>query len=191
MQTLHLYAAWIGIFMGFLAGAGMGLFFHRDDWLGGYSSWPRRMARLGHISFFGIGFLNLLFGLTLTAVSLPPTHSRIASAGFLVAVVAMQRIAAWPTVDPIATGTAVDRVIPRAASDHQDFLCCFCLLQPLLSQLSIYGTFCLRTGKCHIETMAAAYTISNGVIIPIQSFIRPVRISNNGPAQGHHIQPAV
>ena len=54
MQTLHLYAAWIGIFMGFLAGAGLGLFFHRDGWLGGYSSWPRRMARLGHISFFGI-----------------------------------------------------------------------------------------------------------------------------------------
>jgi hypothetical protein len=47
------------------------------------------MLRLGHISFFGIGFLNLLFGLTLTAVSLPPTHSRIASAGFVVAVIAM------------------------------------------------------------------------------------------------------
>lgn len=65
MQTLHLTAAWIGIFMGFLAGAGLGLFFHRENWLGGYSSWSRRMARLGHISFFGIAFINLAYGVSL------------------------------------------------------------------------------------------------------------------------------
>ena len=65
MQTLHLSAAWIGIFMGFLAGAGLGLFFHRENWLGGYSSWSRRMARLGHISFFGIAFINLAYGVSL------------------------------------------------------------------------------------------------------------------------------
>ena len=65
MQTLHFYAAWTGIFMGFLAGAGLGLFFHRDDWLGGYTSWSRRMARLGHISFFGIAFINLAYAVCL------------------------------------------------------------------------------------------------------------------------------
>lgn len=65
MQTLHFYAAWAGIFMGFLAGAGLGLFFHRDGWLGGYTSWSRRMARLGHISFFGIAFINLAYGVCL------------------------------------------------------------------------------------------------------------------------------
>ena len=79
MQTLHLYAAWIGIFMGFLAGAALGLFFHRDGWLGGYSSWPRRMARLGHISFFGIAFINLAYGVSLT-VSEKIVASSLASA---------------------------------------------------------------------------------------------------------------
>ena len=42
----------------------MGLFFHRENWLGGYGSWPRRMIRLGHISFFGIGLLNVAFAAT-------------------------------------------------------------------------------------------------------------------------------
>jgi hypothetical protein len=87
--NLHILVAWVAMLGGALSGAILGLFFARNEWAGGYASFRRRMLRLGHISFFGIGFLNLLFGLTLTAVALPPTHSRIASAGFIVAVVAM------------------------------------------------------------------------------------------------------
>jgi hypothetical protein len=64
MVTTNLYAAWIGILLGGLAGAGMGLFFRQEDWLGGYGSWRRRMLRLGHISFFGIAFINLAFALS-------------------------------------------------------------------------------------------------------------------------------
>jgi len=70
MQIINLYAAWIGIFLGFIAGAILGLFFHSDTWLGGYSSWERRMARLGHISFFGIAFINLAYALSLTVFNL-------------------------------------------------------------------------------------------------------------------------
>lgn len=58
---LNFYAAWIGILLGFVAGAVLGLFFHQEDWMGGYHSWRRRMARLGHISFFGIAFINLAY----------------------------------------------------------------------------------------------------------------------------------
>jgi hypothetical protein len=61
---INIYAAWIGFLLGCVAGAIPGLFFYGEDWLGGYASWPRRMIRLGHIAFFGIGFLNLAFGLT-------------------------------------------------------------------------------------------------------------------------------
>jgi hypothetical protein len=61
MTDINLLAGWIGILMGFLAGAVQGLLFHKENWLGGYSSWPRRMVRLGHISFFGISFINLSF----------------------------------------------------------------------------------------------------------------------------------
>lgn len=69
-MTINLYAAWIGFLLGALAGATSGLFFDRDDWLGGYADWRRRMVRLGHISFFGIGLLNLGFYLTVEAVGI-------------------------------------------------------------------------------------------------------------------------
>ena len=63
-MLFNVYAAWIGIFLGCIAGATQGLFFHNEAWLGGYGSWRRRMLRLGHISFFGIAFLNLAFAAT-------------------------------------------------------------------------------------------------------------------------------
>ncbi len=69
-MTVNLVAAWIGFLLGCLAGAAGGLFFRGEDWLGGYGSWRRRMTRLGHVSFFGIGFLNLSFALTARALGL-------------------------------------------------------------------------------------------------------------------------
>ncbi|MEM9419677.1 MAG: hypothetical protein AAGA25_11600 [Planctomycetota bacterium] len=44
--------------------------FHREDGWGGYGSWRRRLARLGHIAFFGTGVLVL--AMALTARALPP-----------------------------------------------------------------------------------------------------------------------
>lgn len=61
MYQINLWAAWVGIFLGLLSGAAIGLRFHEEAWLGGYGTWPRRMLRLGHISFFGVAFLNLAF----------------------------------------------------------------------------------------------------------------------------------
>lgn len=71
LTKLHLWSAWIGVLAGMLSGAVLGLWFHREDWLGGYNSWPRRMLRLGHISFFGIAFLNFAFAATAFAVARP------------------------------------------------------------------------------------------------------------------------
>lgn len=64
MENVNMFAGWIGILVGFLAGAVAGLFFHKERWLGGYASWRRRMLRLGHISLFGIGFINLALALS-------------------------------------------------------------------------------------------------------------------------------
>jgi len=61
----NILAAWLGILAGVLLGAVQGVFFHREDWLGGYSSWRRRLMRLGHVSFFGIALLNLAFAWTI------------------------------------------------------------------------------------------------------------------------------
>lgn len=58
---LNLVLGWAWIVLGFVAGAILGMFFEKPDWMGGYGSLPRRMARLGHISFFGLAIINLLF----------------------------------------------------------------------------------------------------------------------------------
>lgn len=68
LNHINLWMAWIGILLGLLSGALIGLFFHRDEWLGGYGSWRRRLLRLGHISFFGIAFLNLAFANTVSVM---------------------------------------------------------------------------------------------------------------------------
>ena len=98
VANTNILVGWIAMLSGAASGAFLGLFFDREAWAGGYTSFRRRMLRLGHISFFGIGFLNLLFGFTLTAVTLPAAHSRLASAAFLVAVITMPAccfLSAW------------------------------------------------------------------------------------------------
>ncbi|MCG3150436.1 MAG: hypothetical protein PCFJNLEI_03922 [Verrucomicrobiae bacterium] len=55
---------WWLILAGFLSGAVLGLFFHRDGFLGGYGSFQRRMLRLGHIACAALGMLNLIVGLS-------------------------------------------------------------------------------------------------------------------------------
>src|SRR5437899_7934368 len=61
---LNLLCAWFGVLLGFLSGLVFGLFFHRENWLGGYTSFQRRMYRLAHISFFGLAIVNFMFYLT-------------------------------------------------------------------------------------------------------------------------------
>ena len=61
---VNLLTAWVWILAGFGSGTLLGLGFAREDWLGGYASMRRRLYRLAHISFFGLGGLNLLFYLT-------------------------------------------------------------------------------------------------------------------------------
>jgi hypothetical protein len=66
--------------------------------MGGYGSFRRRLTRLGHISFFGLGFLNLLFGLSLKAVPLAMPQAQIASAGLILGAITMPLccfLAAW------------------------------------------------------------------------------------------------
>ncbi len=69
-MMMNLYAAWVAFLAGCVAGAVPGLFFHHKEWLGGYASWRRRMIRLAHVAFFGIGGLNLAFALTVRALDM-------------------------------------------------------------------------------------------------------------------------
>jgi len=91
-SSLHILIGWGGMLFGALSGAVLGLFFHRDGWAGGYGSFRRRMLRLGHISFFGIGFLNLFFALSIPAIDIQPTYLATASVGLATAAVAMPAV---------------------------------------------------------------------------------------------------
>ena len=79
MPTINLIGGWLGMLAGVVSGAVVGLFFHRDDWMGGYGSYRRRLARLGHIAFFGLGFVNLAFAATSTQLALDGRTLVIAS----------------------------------------------------------------------------------------------------------------
>jgi hypothetical protein len=66
----------------------LGLFFQNERWLGGYASFRRRMYRLGHISFFGLGAVNLLFYLTVREQTCSGWIS-LASLAFIVGAISM------------------------------------------------------------------------------------------------------
>ena len=86
---MNLLAGWIGVLGGVSSGAIIGLFFHRETWVGGYGSFARRMIRLGHISFFGIGFLNFALALTFKAVPLPAGHAQLAAYAMVAGAITM------------------------------------------------------------------------------------------------------
>jgi len=94
----NIVAAWIAFLFGALAGAVAGLLFHGEAWLGGYGSWRRRLMRLGHVAFFGIGFINLGFGLTVQALGLASRGIDDASFLLIVGLITMPLVcylAAW------------------------------------------------------------------------------------------------
>ena len=86
---LNLALAWLWILLGFASGFVMGLFFHRDDWLGGYDSFPRRLYRLAHIAFFGTGFVNFAFWLTASRLDPGGTAFVVASWAFVIGAITM------------------------------------------------------------------------------------------------------
>lgn len=91
MTEINLYAAWIGMLLGGIFGAIQGLFFHKEEWLGGYGSWIRRMTRLGHISFFGIAFINMAFVGTAKVLDIEQEVS-VPSALFIIGAIGMPLI---------------------------------------------------------------------------------------------------
>lgn len=96
---------WIWITAGFLSGAVLGVFFSREGWMGGYQSYRRRLLRLGHISFVGLGILNILFAVSAPRLALAPQHNWLASWSLMIGGVAMPLscgLTAWkPSFKPL------------------------------------------------------------------------------------------
>ena len=90
-HVLNWQLGWWLVLLAFVTGAGLGLFFHRDDFLGGYNSFRRRIVRLGHIALAALGMLNVIF--SYSPWPLPATAmGDSASLGFVVGGVAMPTV---------------------------------------------------------------------------------------------------
>lgn len=63
-HALNWQAGWLLVLAAFITGALIGLAFHRDDFLGGYGSFRRRLLRLGHIALAALGMMNVIFSLS-------------------------------------------------------------------------------------------------------------------------------
>jgi hypothetical protein len=63
-HVLNWNLGWCLLLAAFGTGAAVGLFFHQEAFLGGYTSFRRRIIRLGHIALAALGMLNVLYGLS-------------------------------------------------------------------------------------------------------------------------------
>src|SRR5438093_13619221 len=88
---MNWYVGWGLILTAFLTGALLGLFFYREDFLGGYAAFSRRILRLGHISLAALGMINILYGLSPMASELS-LRPRVASLGFIVGGLSMPAV---------------------------------------------------------------------------------------------------
>jgi hypothetical protein len=86
---INLMIAWLWILLGFASGMVLGMFFHGENWLGGYASFKRRMYRLGHISFFGLGAVNLFFWLTIKLNPVSGAWVNVASGALILGAITM------------------------------------------------------------------------------------------------------
>lgn len=85
----NLLASWIGMLGGVLSGMVIGAYFHDEAWMGGYSTFRRRLIRLGHIAFFGLSFLNFAFAFTAQAVPVTGSFARLASWSLIAGLITM------------------------------------------------------------------------------------------------------
>lgn len=69
MNSLSVTIGWWLVAVGFISGGLIGLLAQNEQFLGGYTSRPRRLVRLGHIALIALGALNVAWPLTTTAKS--------------------------------------------------------------------------------------------------------------------------
>jgi glucose-6-phosphate-specific signal transduction histidine kinase len=86
---------WISVLASLAMGIYMGQKFRREDWLGGYGSFPRRMVRLAHVALSAIGILNIQFAQTLPHLHLNARLVQTASVSLMAGAVLMPACCLW------------------------------------------------------------------------------------------------
>lgn len=89
---------WVSVLAGLAMGLYMGLKFQREDWLGGYNAFPRRMVRLAHVALVALGILNIQFAQSLPRMQVGATTATVASFAFMAAAVLMPACCLWMAV---------------------------------------------------------------------------------------------
>ncbi len=80
---INWYFGWSLILTAFVTGAIIGIFFYDENFLGGYSSFRRRILRLGHIAMAALGTINVLYGLSQMAME-TSVRPGVAALGFVI-----------------------------------------------------------------------------------------------------------
>ena len=80
---------WTCILASAVMGLWMGIRFQQENWLGGYSTLPRRMVRLAHIALAALGIVNIEFGRSVGELALSTGLIHGISFAFIVASVSM------------------------------------------------------------------------------------------------------
>ena len=86
---INLVFAWVWISIGVVFGAVLGGRFHQEHWMGGYSSFKRRLYRLAHVAVFALAMINLLFHFTIQGQATTSIATAVASVGFVIGAVFM------------------------------------------------------------------------------------------------------
>ncbi|WP_197231895.1 hypothetical protein [Novipirellula artificiosorum] len=96
MVHLNWYFGWGLVVSAFVTGALIGIFFHQEEFLGGYASFRRRLLRLGHIAQAALGMMNVLYSVSTNRAEWFDTQ--MASWAFVVGGVSMPMVcflSAW------------------------------------------------------------------------------------------------
>lgn len=91
---------WCWLLLGVVQAMLIGLFAFHDSWLGGYSSLPRRLLRLSHISFMALPLLNVLYGQQIDAIRMAPAIRNLGSYAMIVAGISMPTVCLLTAANP-------------------------------------------------------------------------------------------
>lgn len=89
---INIKFGWCWLFIGILGAMWIGLYAFRADWLGGYTSLPRRFLRLSHIAFMALSLTNVLYGLCIDSANLSINLKKTGSYSMIIAAIFMPTI---------------------------------------------------------------------------------------------------
>lgn len=86
---INIVFGWCWLFIGILEAMLIGLYAFKPDWLGGYTSLPRRFLRLSHIAFMALSLTNVLYGICIASAKITEFLRKLGSYLMMVSAISM------------------------------------------------------------------------------------------------------